>query len=195
MPKLRALVLLSLLWAAPFAIAAPNFSICPNIGDNTAGCALLITLNADGTTSFDINPVNSKPYDGVEDSLIGVINNTASALAKLTLSSPTQPIFGFDGDGICAFQNLSYCSKAPTGYEGPNNTFSNIAANFRSGDVLFTLALAAAGGNTYFSLEESPASIVQGGGLGVGAVPEPETYALMAIGLGLLGWQARRRRR
>ena len=31
--------------------------------------------------------------------------------------------------------------------------------------------------------------------IGVTAVPEPETYALFAAGLGLMGWVARRRAR
>jgi len=56
-------------------------------------------------------------------------------------------------------------------------------------------------GNTVIDLGTNPnASIVEGNGLigvydNVGAVPEPETYALVLAGLGVLGFVARRRSR
>jgi hypothetical protein len=38
------------------------------------------------------------------------------------------------------------------------------------------------------------ASLDGAGNLHVAAIPEPETYALMLAGLGLVGWMARRRK-
>ena len=65
------------------------------------------------------------------------------------------PIFGLDGDGICAgfSPGPPACPYGPTGYEGPNTSFANISANGTTGDVVFTGGLAP-GQSTYFSLED-----------------------------------------
>jgi len=51
-------------------------------------------------------------------------------------------------------------------------------------------------GNAYFNIHTSydPAGEIRGQMIAVTPVPEPETYALMLAGLGLVGWAARRRR-
>src|SRR5258708_37625807 len=74
--------------------ASPPFTQCPALGFDT-GCAVLFTVNPDGSVTKDIDP--SQPaYDGVEDSLIGVHNNTAvTTIPSLTLTGAG--IFGFDG--------------------------------------------------------------------------------------------------
>ena len=40
----------------------------------------------------------------------------------------------------------------------------------------------------------SPAALIEGTQLAVSAVPEPETYAMMLAGLGMMGWVARRKK-
>src|SRR5258708_4758637 len=70
-------------------------------GRANEGCTVLITLNADGSiTTTTPNPAFSYE-NGDDDNMIGVINNTGTAVSSLQLSSATVPIFGFDGDGIC----------------------------------------------------------------------------------------------
>ena len=44
---------------------------------------------------------NEGPYEGSDDSLIGVQNNSSSTIDELPLSVPSSDLFGFDGDGIC----------------------------------------------------------------------------------------------
>src|SRR5579859_7907994 len=71
-------------------------------GRANEGCTILITLNADGsiTTTF---PNPSPSYDnGLDDNLIGVVNNTSKTITALQLTSATVPIFGLEDDGICA---------------------------------------------------------------------------------------------
>lgn len=132
---------------------APPFTQCPAIGVDTS-CGILLVINADGTVSV-LSDGTQGPYDQVEDTLIGVQNNSAVSIPSLTLTGtdPTlDPPFWFDGDGICTYTGDAYCSSATTGYEGPTTTFSNISSDSYSGEVDFTGGLAS-GASTYFSLE------------------------------------------
>ncbi|GAA4108187.1 hypothetical protein GCM10022215_01690 [Nocardioides fonticola] len=139
----------------PAAQAAGGFTQCPSIGASPS-CGILLTFNADGSVSIIGDPAVG-PYDGIEDTLVGVQNNSGVTLSKVSLSSDSEPIFGFDGDGICEYTPNSGC--AATGYEGPNTAF--VVQDDYHGDVLFPAGLPT-GGSTYFALEErlSAADIV-----------------------------------
>jgi hypothetical protein len=131
-------------------------------------CGVLITVNSvDGlgnATAVTLTPKgNGNPYDGTEDTIVGIQNNSSGNLSAITLSA-TAPIFGFDQDGPCdPFYNAhpySWCTTAGfSGYEGPDNTFTNISADFTRGTVKFTSAVGS-GGSTWFALEGTPNSLV-----------------------------------
>lgn len=140
--------------AAPAHALAPTpptapFTQCPAIGLDTS-CALLLVVNPDGTVNAYSDP-SQGPFDGIEDTLVGVQNNAAVSLPSLTLSGPGA--FGFDGDGICSGYpgTPTGCPFGPTGYEGPNTNLT--AIDLDNGTVDFTGGLAP-GGSAYFSLEE-----------------------------------------
>ena len=152
-----------LVFASPASAApTPPFNQCPGVGFDSS-CAVLFTINADGSVTTSTDP--SQPaFDGVEDSLVGVQNNTAvTTIPSLTLSGAG--IFGFEspGDGLCSGKNESGgagfrpppsgCPFGPTSYEGPNTSFS--IADENNGTVNFTGGLAP-GASAYFSLEQPP---------------------------------------
>jgi hypothetical protein len=159
----------------------PPFTECPAIGADTGCGTLIIITNSGITLQYD----NSQgPYDGNDDTLFGVLNESSHSQFGLQLGSAAGlDIFGFDGDGICTyadggessndtsgtgFAGDGYCDASqligedpgstsdPLGsdYEGPDNTYSNISADTTSGDVDFDTPLAP-GQSTYFSLEEA----------------------------------------
>lgn len=136
----------------------PPFNECPAIGNDT-GCALLIIIHPGGTLSVVGDP-NLGPYDGSDDSLIGVLNQSGQTVNSIALTTNTDA-FGFENDGLCTYSFLGSggCPFGSTGYEGPNTSFSNISPDSASGTVNFTGGLGA-GTSTYFSLEEAltPAS-------------------------------------
>jgi Ca2+-binding RTX toxin-like protein len=129
------------LWGAVPAQAGPTtppFTQCPAIGADTS-CAILIVFNADGSTTILQDP-SQGPYDRIEDTLVGVQNNSGSPVTSTQLSS-SKDIFGFDADGLCtSTPRPASCPFGSTGYEGPNTSFTVVNAFGTAGnDVIFGL--------------------------------------------------------
>lgn len=176
------------------AITAAAGNICPG-GNSTdfvhdpdpagSGCNTLITINLNNTVTVTVP--DSAPYDGSEDNLVGILNNSVNPLTSLALTG--SDIFGLDGDGICRFNfaaangvsGSSYCTASQTGgtdpqdYYGPTSIFRTTNAD--SGTVSFSPGVAGGGGKTFFSLEESPSASL---GVIVGTAPEPASFGLFA---------------
>ncbi len=148
-------------WALPTPCAGqvtPPFTQCPPVGRDTS-CAILLLIEQDGSLRVKTAP-SQGPYDGIEDTLIGVQNNSSHAVLAIPISGPNS-ILGFDGDGICGSDPFTGgpfnprppgCPFGPTGYEGPGVIFSDISADATSGTVTFAGGLQP-GTSTYFSLE------------------------------------------
>jgi hypothetical protein len=130
---------------------------CPAVGNDT-GCGFVITVTDTGKT---IAATGQGPYDGSDDTLIGVINNSFLPVTILDLSS-ANAIFSFDGDGIDTFIAVSN-ARDNTGYGGPNAYFTNISADQTSGRVNFVTPIAPGGGTTFFSLEGDLTRIIHEG--------------------------------
>src|SRR5580658_10235810 len=155
--------------ASAAATPTPPFTECPAVGYNNT-CSLLIDVTSSGDTILDdpgattaADPVPGT-YDGADDTLIGLINNSSVPLSQITLTSATEDIFGFDGDGICENPNDTSGLPGLTGadcnstdtttYGGPDAFFTNINTDQESGTVNFITPIAP-GASTYFSLEEA----------------------------------------
>lgn len=182
LPAVASVVEASPVWAPPTApTTAKPFNECPNVAGDTAGCGLLIVLNASGTPT--ITASGQGPYDGHDDTTVGVLNKSGVAIASMALTS-TLDIFGFDGDGVCSdttghhadtyaldwsvtdatsadYTNYTgpvaatcTVTAAPDNYGPTGITFSNLASNNESGTVNFAGGLAN-GASAFFSLENS----------------------------------------
>jgi hypothetical protein len=170
--------------------ATITFPECPAAGNDTSGCELLLTVRAasgGAATAFTVtaSSPNLGPYDGIEDTLIGVLNNSGAVLTSISLSSSTD-IFGFDGDGICTFVACPGGADA-SGYGPASVIFSGINAADTAGIVGFSPGIAN-GGTAFFSLEEAvTASQIMPG------TPEPSTLPMLGLAVIALGVILRRR--
>ena len=90
------------------------FNECPAIGyDNSCGLLIVVSNNGESVLEDPNNqasgvPENGgsqQPYDDIEDTLVGIVNESSKPLFAIQLSgeSTSTPIFGFDGDGICTY--------------------------------------------------------------------------------------------
>jgi len=177
-------------WAGSVCPAASGANSFPHPPDPMGtGCNVLITVNANGTTTITVT--DSTPYENSEDVLVGVKNNSSTPVTSLALNGGSaNDIFGFDGDGICTFTFVgsSYCTSAyyqsdPGDYAGPNNTLT--ATNATAGTVNFSPAVAANGGTSYFSLEGVPSASISAT-VGTGTATTTTVPALSTWGLALL---------
>ncbi|RSM42652.1 hypothetical protein DMA12_20735 [Amycolatopsis balhimycina DSM 5908] len=133
------------------AVPAAPFTECPAVGADTS-CGVLVQVT-NGETNVYSDP-GQGPYDGADDTLTGVVNNSSQPVSSLQLSSNTN-LFGFDSDGLCtASPQPAGCPFGPTGYEGPGTSFSDISSDGSGGVVNFSPPLAP-GATAYFSLEEA----------------------------------------
>ena len=166
--RLRTMILailsamMALVFAGPASASTPTppFTQCPAVGLDTS-CAILIVVEPDGSLVSYADP-SQGPFDGIEDTLIGVQNNSKSTVTGIALQGTTFPgIFEFDGDGLCSGFNESGeggftpppvgCPFGPTSYEGPGTSFTIVNGN--EGKVNFLEGVLASGKSTYFSLE------------------------------------------
>jgi len=154
--------MMALVFAAPASASTPTppFTQCPAVGLDTS-CAILIVVEPGGSLVSYTDP-SQGPFDGIEDTLIGVQNDSKSTVTGIALQGTTFPgIFEFDGDGLCSGFNEggeegfnpppAGCPFGPTTYEGPGTSFTIVNGN--EGEVNFTEGGLAPGKSTYFSLE------------------------------------------
>ena len=167
-------------------------SVCPAVGNDTLGCELLITVTAvssSGTaTAFTVT--TSSPdqgtYDGADDTLVGVLNNSGATLSSIGLASP-YAIFAFDGDGACTYITCTGATD-PSGYAPAGVTFSGVNSSYTSGTVNFNPGVAS-GGSSWFSLEEAlTASTI------TASAPEPASLLLFGAAMPAF-WAFYRRRK
>jgi len=130
--------ILFLLFVDLISLNAWSIGNCPPVGQSPS-CGVLITVTTTGALTFQFDP-SVPPFDGVEDTLVGVQNDSGATIYGIFLSG--SGIFGFDGDG--AFGGS---------YGGPGMSFNIIDAN--SGTVNFDNGLVSSG-FAYFSLEGAP---------------------------------------
>jgi len=147
MRALRMLVVANLAVAA--ICGCPAGAQCPAVGADT-GCGAVITVTDTGAS---VSLTGQGPYDGNDDTLIGVVNQGSQPVKSLGVRSGLA-VFTFDGDGIDTF-GIPGNSKDDTGYGGPNAYFTNISADATSGVVNFIVPIAAKGGTAFFSLENA----------------------------------------
>ena len=148
---------------APASVSNP----CPAVGADTK-CGIIINVLQTGNTPCpptgcaSIGFTGQGPYDRIEDTLIGVVNNGKFPLTSIAVQSSTTA-FAFEGDGVCGLDpttGLPFvpappgCPFGPTGYEGPGASFGNISPDLTTGTVTFSPPIPP-GGTAYFSLEES----------------------------------------
>jgi hypothetical protein len=123
---------------APSVSGAATFEQCPHVDKNT-GCQFLITVGSSGVQVSE--DASQGPYDGEDDTLVGIQNSSTSAISSIPLSAE-EPIFAFDGDGLCEppeEPRAPGCIVLPKNPEGTANEHANEACPLEFKDCGFPL--------------------------------------------------------
>jgi hypothetical protein len=175
-----------------------------------APVAILFVFGPNGQISTYTDSTAGQ-YDDVEDTQIGVLNESGSTLTSIKLTATSGDPFGFDGDGIggpYGGNSTATGAGAPTNsqdssdgkYGGPM-TYFTLNAPGSTGDITSSGALSAyanfvgglaSGSSTYFSLEGDVGDLSNLGS--TMSAPEP-TSMVMAITGALMAFGYGRRRR
>ena len=70
--------------ASATAFPSPPFKQCPAVGYDTS-CEFLIVINPSGPVSILYDGTQG-PYEGIDDTLIGVQNNSSQVIASIPVS-------------------------------------------------------------------------------------------------------------
>jgi len=132
------------------ATTTPPFNECPAVGQDPS-CELLLVVNPNSTINVLGDPALG-PYDGADDTLIGIVNNSAKPVPAITVTGPGSGLSELDGDGLCTY-SVSGCPFGPTGYEGAGTSITTDPSLPDSAEVDFAGTGLKPGATAYFSLE------------------------------------------
>jgi hypothetical protein len=155
----------------PALPASAPFQQCPAIYKD-ASCGYLIDITGGVQPTVLVDP-SVGFYEGEDDVLVGVQNDSSLAVGSLHIGVPGSGSnsFAFDNDGMCNREGVGgvpvpgECPFGPNvgppyGYWGPDAELS--AASLDDGSVTFPVPLQP-GQYTYFALEAAPGSVVVAG--------------------------------
>ena len=141
------------------AAPTPLYPECPAAGADT-GCAVLVTVNVDGSTTVSTDP--AQPPMSPTGVLIGFVNNSDAVVHSVAMTGTAGAgAFALTGQGVCAVHPgpcINPTEFGPTGYEGPGTSFVTTTGNTTSGTVNFGVGMVP-GTATYFSLASAPITV------------------------------------
>ncbi len=173
-----------------------SFSVLAN-STNDKGLDLSKVFDSINPITLTFTVAHSVGNGGSYDVIESITNNTGTAFSDFHLSI-TQPI-NASGNGVVftsfnsstldgfTLDSPSVNQPSPFNHSGPRDlNFTGDLAIGGTANAGFSLSAFDPGvGNTYtFTLTQTPT---------VSAIPEPETYAMLLAGLGLMGAVARRK--
>jgi len=140
--------------------------------DTSCGYLIDVTSIEPGVAPSVRRDATQPPYDGEDDALVAVQNDTTSQLDSIHIgvAGSRDKLMNFDGDGLCSEKISPKPAECPFGpglsnpfdYQGPDTEI--LPESGDAGEVFFPEPLQP-GQSTYFSLEAAPNQPIAAGAL------------------------------